>query len=248
MAGDVSPAREVLVTRAEPGATQTARRLLDRAYAPVVAPLLRVAVRPAALDLEGVQAVLFSSPNGARAWADLRGRTDLKALCVGEGTAQAARGAGFADIAAANGDAGSLASLALSALDPAAGPVAWASGEDISQDIAALLRPRGFDVRRIVVYRAEMAARLPDAAERAFRGETLAAVLFHSARAAEAFVRLAAEADLAGRAGRLTAVCMSARVAGAAGALAWRAVVAADGPDEASLLAALDRALHVEGA
>lgn len=239
----------VLVTRAEPGAAETARRLIDLGYAPVVAPLLSVAVNEdAQLDLAGVQAVLFSSAAGARAFAQIAHRADFPALCVGEATALAAREAGFTDVRAADGDAESLAALARAALDPRAGAVLWASGADISRDIAADLRAAGFDARRAIVYRAEMAEHLPEAAVHALRSEKLAAVLFHSARAAEAFARCAADAGLADRASRLAAICISPRVAAAAQALSWARIAAASEPSEDALLATLEKAVPAAGA
>jgi uroporphyrinogen-III synthase len=233
---------QVLVTRAEPGAAQTARRLLDLGWTPVVAPLLRiVAVKEARIDLSGVQAVLFSSANGVRAFADLGGGTDVTALCVGDATALAAREAGFRDVRSAEGDATALAILARTALDPHAGAVLWASGEDVARDVGAILGQSGFEIRRAVLYRAEPEARLPEGAARTLRGRALCAVLFHSARAAEAFAALAADARLGGRAASVDAICISGRVAEAARTLAWARVVVAESPDEDAMLAALGR-------
>mgnify|MGYP000265353818 CR=1 FL=1 len=233
----------VLVTRAEPGASQTAQRLIDLGYSPVIAPLLEIAtVSDAEAKLDGVQAVLFSSPNGARAFADLTERTNLPALCVGEATARAAREAGFDDVRSAGGDGGDLAALARLTLDPAGGTVLWASGAHVSTDLGALLSEGGFAVRRAAVYRADCADCLPPAAREAIADRRIAAVLFHSARAARTFAELATDAGLAHAAADLAAVCISARVAEAAGALDWGHVEIAAAPDEDALLAALERA------
>ncbi len=231
----------VLVTRAEPAASRTARRLAETGYAPVVAPLLEIAVNEdAAPNLTGVQALLFSSANGARAFAQLAGRVEIPAFCVGDSTALAARQAGFSDVRSAEGDAEAMAMLARSMLDPRAGALLWASGADVARDITIGLRQSGFDARRAVVYRARMADRLPDAAVRALRGQALSAVLFHSARAAQAFVRLIDEAGLTARTESLAAICISARVADAVRALPWRRVEIALAPDGEAMLTALE--------
>jgi len=233
---------QVLVTRAEPGAAQTARRLLDLGWTPVVAPLLRIAaIKEIRIDLSGVQAVLFSSANGVRAFAELGGHTDITALCVGDATALAAREAGFRDVCSAEGDATALAMLARTALDPRAGAVLWASGEDIARDVGAILNQSGFEIRRAILYRAESEARLPEGAAKALEATALRAALFHSARAADVFAVLAADARLGGRAASVDAICISSRVAEAARALPWARVVVAESPDEDAMLAALGR-------
>ena len=115
LASSMSPAAapRVWITRAEPGASATARRVVAAGLVPLVAPLLETADLPgAAADLEALppSAVLaFTSANGVRALARLTPRRDLKAWCVGAATAGAARLAGFVDVVAGGGDVEALA-------------------------------------------------------------------------------------------------------------------------------------------
>src|SRR5258708_3879003 len=108
-----------LITRPLEDAKPLADLLQARSVDCVVEPLLEIVAKPdAEVDLDGVQALLFTSANGVRAFAAHSTRRDLKVLTVGDGSADAARAAGFTDVTAAAGDVDALATLATSRLDP----------------------------------------------------------------------------------------------------------------------------------
>lgn len=220
----------VAITRALPEAEATAARLRDMGFEPVLAPLLRIEFRRFDADIAGVQALLFTSANGVRAFAAARETRNLPALCVGDATAAAAREAGFDDVRSADGDVHALAAMAKAVLDPKVGKLLHISGAHVAGDLAGMLRDAGFEAERRVGYEAVAATELPGGFD-----QPLDVVLFHSARAAEAFVRL----DTAHKSETLTAACISAAVAQAANHTRWKNVVVAEAPREDALLAAL---------
>jgi uroporphyrinogen-III synthase len=229
-----------LVTRPREEAERFADAMRDRGLDPVVAPILEIEpVDPGPIDLGDVQAVLATSRNGIDAFARRVKRRDLPVLAVGDATAELARSLGFRDVVSAAGDGGDLAELARARLDPAAGVLLHPSGEDVARDLAELLGPAGFTVRRIVLYRARPAAALPPAAVTALADPGLAGVVFFSPRTAKVFATLAARVELTHRLAGLTAVCLSPAVAQALDPSPWRAVRIADRPDSPSLLARL---------
>ena len=78
----------VLVTRPRPDADRTAAELSARGHAHLVAPLFKVVIdADARIDLAGVQAVLVTSANGARALAAVTDRRDIHVLAVGDASA-----------------------------------------------------------------------------------------------------------------------------------------------------------------
>ena len=86
----------ILITRPREDAAALAEKLKARGHDVIVEPMLEIRpVAGAKVDLQGVQAVVFSSANGVRAFALAESRRDLPALCVGDTTAAAAREAGF---------------------------------------------------------------------------------------------------------------------------------------------------------
>jgi uroporphyrinogen-III synthase len=220
------PTRRIAITRAMPEAERTADRLRARGATPILAPLL--AIEPIAFDtdLSGVQALLFTSANGVRAFAQASHDRNAPVLAVGEATARAARETGFADVRAGEGDSRALAVLAVSELSPAAGKLLHISGAHVAGDLAGDLAAAGFTAERRIVYAAVAASAPPQA----FAGP-LDIVLFHSARAAQIYLDLGAPA-----AGRLTAACLSPAIAAAAAAAPWARLVVAPYPNEAALI------------
>lgn len=236
----------VVVTRAEPGASATAARLAALGHAPLLAPMLTIEAVAADPSLDGVQAVLFTSSNGTRAFARAVSRRDLPVLCVGEATADAARAAGFATVHSADGDVGALAALAAALLKPEAGKLLHAAGADLAGDLAGALRTRGFAVEIRTYYRALTSPRLPDMIDKALSDSPpmIDAVLFHSARAAAAFTGQVQQRE--GLA-RIDALCLSEAVADAVRGATWQRVLIAARPQEEALLALLPSADSDQG-
>jgi uroporphyrinogen-III synthase len=76
------PARpRILVTRSEPGASETATRLEAAGYEAVVEPLFSIV--PIDATLPDFDALAFTSANGVRRFAALSPRRDAAVFCVG---------------------------------------------------------------------------------------------------------------------------------------------------------------------
>jgi uroporphyrinogen-III synthase len=227
----------VLITRPLEEAETLAAALDAQGIECMVEPLL--AIRPldtAELSLDGVQALLFTSANGVRAFASLEPRRDLPVYAIGEHSAEVARAAGFEKVESAGGAVEELARLVRTRVDPGKGTLLHGAGAVIKGDLAALLGPDGFTVRRIVLYEAAPATAFSGATVTALRDGTLDAVLFFSPRSAETFVSLAKSAGVDAACARLAAICLSPAVAGAAGTIRWRVVRIAARPEQSALL------------
>src|SRR5690606_18425739 len=116
------------------------------------------------------------------------------------------------------------AALARRTLDRQAGALLHVSGADVAGDLAGMLAKDGFDARRLSLYEARVATVLPAEAAKALTERAVQGVTLFSPRGADSFVRLLREARLEREAAPLTAFCLSAAVARAASALAWRSV------------------------
>ena len=230
-----------LITRPIDDAGALAAALAARGVDSLVEPLLAIRLLAGAPpDLAGVQAVLATSANGARAFAAASPRRDLPVFAVGDASAAAARRAGFAQVASAAGDVAALAALVAATLDPGRGALLHAAGTALAGDLAGRLAASGFAVRRAVLYAADPARRLGRSAL-ALRQGAVGAAFFFSPRTAARFVSLAREAGLAETCRPVAAFCLGPAVAAAAAPLPWGALVAADAPNQAALLAAFDR-------
>ncbi len=228
----------ILVTRPQPDAAAFAAVLAARGIDSMQEPLLDVRFGISALPaLEGVQAVLLTSANGARALrAACAGGlppalSGLPAWAVGAASAQAAAEAGFAAVRHADGDAAALAAAVAEALSPAAGALLHVRAQHVAGDLSGALERRGFVIRPALLYATQPRPALSPAVQRALRNGSLDGVALFSPRTAKAFARLLASAGLDGHAGEIDAFCLSRAVAGAAAAgLAWRDVHVAQAP------------------
>ncbi len=233
----------ILITRPEEDARPLADALHQRGIATLLEPLLAIRTlpemaAPLAEDLAGIQAILFTSANGVRAFADLSSRRDIGVLAVGDATAAAARAAGFSAVESAGGDVNALADLARRRLKPAGGPLFHAAGSAVAGDLARLLSEAGFTLRRRMLYESRPADAFTLESRAALLAGEIGQVVLFSPRTAATFVKLAQGAALDCR--RMTALCLSPAVAEAAGALSWRAIRIAAHPDLSSMLALID--------
>ena len=236
---------KALVTRPDEDAAPVAAALRARGIEPLLAPMLRIEAVPdgkARLGgaLAGVQALLFTSTNGVRAFTAASNRFELPAYCVGEASAAAARIAGFRVVASAEGEVADLAALVASRLAPHNGALLHAASVVTAGDLSADLAARSFTVRRVELYRAVEADGFAPEIAAALRQSEAQYALFFSPRTGASFVRLARAAGLAERCREMKALALSSNVAAALQELPWRAMAIARAPNLAALLAALD--------
>lgn len=229
----------VLITRPEPGASDTAARVAARGFRPIIAPLLEIRELPTLLPPSGrVQAMVAASSNAIPPLP--ASHRHLPLFAVGEATAASARAAGFAQVASADGDAAALATLVARSCDRHAGPLLLACGRGQGKVLAADLRRRGFAVVRRVVYAAAPMDSLPGAARDALAGGGLRAAMFFSAATARQCVTLVHAAGLDQAVRRIEALAIGPPAAMALQALPWRRIRIAARPNQDAMLALLD--------
>ena len=236
--------RRALVTRPRAEAMTLAEALSMRGIEAIIEPLLDIHYRDeAAPDLAGVQAVLCTSANGVRALARLSHERRVTLLAVGEATAARAREEGYAHVESAGGNVDGLARLARRLLNPEAGRLLHVAGSEVAGDLAGMLRETGFAVDRIVLYEARPVPGLSMPTTAALRSGLIDFALFFSPRTAAVFSWLANQAGIGQTLRVVTAVSISPAADRALGDLVFRDRLAAQTPDQTSLLAVLDRAL-----
>ncbi|MDB5458208.1 MAG: uroporphyrinogen synthase [Caulobacter sp.] len=235
------PRRRIWITRAQPGAAATARRVTELGHAPHVDPLLEVRRLETALDLTGVGALAFTSANGVAAFAEASPNRSLRVFAVGQATAAAAKAAGFTGVMSTDGDVAVLAAGIAARRAELKGLVVLHPGAaEPAQDLSALLAEFGVAARAAPLY--ETVSRKPDPATLETL-DSLDAVLVQSPKAARALALLLRRHP----APRTTALCVSPAAAKpllraqAAGRL--KAVAFAPLPLESALLNLIARHL-----
>jgi uroporphyrinogen-III synthase len=227
----------LLITRPREDAESFAAAVRALGIAPMIEPLFEI--EPAAstpLDFTGVQAVLLTSRNGARALAAATAQRDIRVYAVGDGSAAAAREAGFGRVLSADGDVDALAAKVIAELQPAHGTLLHVAGKAVAGDLLGSLSAAGFAARHVVLYAARLIDRLSPSCRAALAAGRIDAVAFFSPRTAAAFVRLVRAEALEGTCTAMTSFCLSSAVATEIRPLAWRRVAVADRPNQTALL------------
>jgi len=229
--------KHVLITRPEPGATQTAARLAARGFIPVVAPLLSII--PKEVRLPGhVAATLLTSGNAiAACHPSLYARP---VVAVGTSTAARAAEYGFRHVVNADGDASALLNLVAANLAPADGSLFLPTGQGQGTELVASLRRLGFRVIRRIAYKVALVPTLPEPAAIQFQRGQLTVAMFFSGETSRHFVRLLRKAGLIEAVSDVHAISISERAATALRTLPWRRVSVAAKPNQESMLVLLD--------
>ncbi len=238
----------VLVTRPEPGATETSLRLLELGLRPLTLPLHETVPLPVApeTDIAGVAAVAAPSASAIRhAPPFLIGRlSGLPCFAVGRATAKVAREAGFGHVLEAEGDAESLAdSIVRQQPD---GALAYLCGRVRRPVFQQRMAQAGIAIVAIETYDTVEIPHATGALASVLEGKSADYALLYSANAATLLARLAAHDDVAGLFANTTFVCISPRVAQAVAGVGHGTVVAME-PSERAMLDML-RACAGDGA
>ena len=232
----------VLVTRPEPGASRTARRLEVLGFQPVLLPLTETRALPveATIGADAV-AVAVTSANAVRhaPRALIASLAELPCHAVGKRTAEACRAAGFLAVTEGPGDAEALADLIAGGV--AGKAIVYLCGLVRFQAFEQRLTAAGVDVQPIETYDttgmdysdADVVARLS--------GRPVEAALLYSAKASAALVSLIARPALRQLFEKTQFLTLSARVAGPLEGIAGQAIGIASQPEEDALLALLSQ-------
>jgi uroporphyrinogen-III synthase len=233
--------RRIALMRAEDDSAATAAELAARGFEAVIAPAIEIRALPAAPPQGRFEALIATSPRAIRALGEAaRARLATIPLHVaGARAARAAREAGIALVGEPAADAGALAERLARTLPPGA-RLLYLAGRDRKPTLEAALASAGLVVQTAELYVAE--AREAWSAREAAAVAGCDSALHYSRRSAALAVSLAARAGLAERFRALLHVCLSADVAEPLVAAGATRIVVAAVPNEAHLLAALERA------
>lgn len=219
----------VLITRPEPGASDTAARLASLGYASIIAPFLQIEQLHPRLPRRA-QACLITSANAIHCLP-----SGIPIFAVGDATAARARAVTSFPVHSAAADATALAALVALTCTPAQGPLLLLSGHRQGLTLAAELRMHGFQVTRRTVYRAISPRIFPPNAAQAIRAHIVDRVLFFSPETARAFVRLA-PVSLRPELSQIKALTLSPAISRAVADLPWRSITTAEHPTQEMLM------------
>jgi uroporphyrinogen-III synthase len=235
-----SPKR-VLVTRPEPGASETARRLEALGFLPLKLPLHEI--RPLPVNSNaipvGVAAVAVTSANAVHhaTGALLERLSNLPCFAVGEATATVAQAAGFSNVIEGAGDADAMGETII-AWRPA-GPVIYLCGRVRRPLFEQRLADAGVTVISVETYDTVEIVRTTEAISHLIGIKPVDYALLYSANAAEATLEAMEQSELRDLFKNTIFACISTRIAGVVGGKTSGKILVAGEPNETSLLSLL---------
>lgn len=231
----------VLVTRPEPGASRTVRRLSETGFQPILLPLTETVSAPvdAGLVPHDARAVAVTSANALRhASKDLMAvLSHLPCHAVGKKTAEAARHAGFVSVGEGPGDAEALAE----AIAPAYSGkfIIYLCGRVRFPVFEQRLRAAGVHVHAVETYDTLAMAYSDEAVVALLSARPMDAVLLYSVKSAAAMRMLVARPALRGYFEKTWFFALSARIGAALDVAAGARTRFPAQPEEDALLALL---------
>lgn len=227
----------VMVTRPQPGLNDTMSALIKLGLTPLAAPLLSITHYPLRLGLRQNETVydrvvVTSSQSLSSLRAALPCETPLSV--VGAMTAERAKALGFIHVTHGKGTAHDLVSALPSPKSTTSATLLLATGEGLGLDLAHDLRARGWRVTRRVVYRAVGVKRLSDHTRHLLREKKISAILFFSARTAQALIDIEGIDEESFR--HVRALALSPTVASVLQQKVWRDIAIAETPTQKALL------------
>ncbi len=235
----------LLITRPKEDAAPLIEILKAQGHDPVLFPLLEIsfdqedAKRLSSFKIKDVQALLVTSANGVRAFAQADKRRSFNVLAVGDASARAARDVGFKSVESADGDVETLAALIKKTCDPKKGTFLHIAGSKVAGDLAGLLEADGFAYERVVLYSAEKITDFSAELKNQIKTGRIDGVLLYSPRTAVSFVQLLEKSNLKNCAKSMVAYGLSAAVASKLTGVPFQEVKTAITPDQKALLACL---------
>ena len=232
----------VIVTRAEPGASETAIWLEGEGYQPILSPVFSLrAIEPApVLHMAALQALIFTSANGVRYFCETREASAITAWCVGETTKAAALEAGFKTVRSGTDDAVSLADMICKEAVPGDGSFLHVGNLAAGKSLAHRLQEAGLEASFAALYESLAARTLSDQAQALLASNQPYAILVHSAKGAASFARLTKDHELTSA----VLVAISAQAAAPLEQAGFAKAVIAECPDRVGMSQALAEGLR----
>ena len=232
----------LLITRPEPGASQSAAFFANHNIATSVAPLFTIAPLPITLPpIQSFSALIFTSANGVRAFAEKNTAPHLPPIyAIGPMTAQALETAGLALERQFNGDRAAMTDWLIHHVAQTDKPLLHLRGADQAGNLAENLSAAERPCTSLALYKAEAVSSLPLRAQR-FMAQKNGTILLMSARAARLFTNLLDQTGQNYPKQRFSIAVPSQAVAEYLNPADWRSIYRAEIPTMDGILTALQQ-------
>lgn len=235
--------KTVLITRPDDFADETAHTLKEMGCEAMCAPMLSAQAQDCPAELPEKQTgYIITSRRTFSFLTPYKDQIDLTkpVYCVGEKTASAARDFGFLSIVAGMGGSAELAEVIQNNEKRKAAFIHF-GGQHVNADMYEVLQNVHIDVHHIPVYTMKNCDEIDKAVLKALKDDMIDVVMFFSARTVKNFNRLVTAYGVEKNVKRITALCISDRVAECVDQIKWGDIKTADDPSHVAMIKALSK-------
>ena len=146
----------ILLTRPLEDCSEMILRFKDLGHQVSHLPLLFIeSIQHDLIKFDDFKAIIFTSANAIKYLDTKKIDKDTLCFCVGSATEKKAKGVGFQNIFVADGNVANLKELIFQNFDSSQGKIVYVSGELLSSNLDQELISHGYQIKRIVNYRAK---------------------------------------------------------------------------------------------
>lgn len=232
----------VLITRAEPAASRTAKKLSDLGHEPVICPIFELADTGGPAPENDAEHYIFTSANAVEILARRNWRpTNIQstAWCVGERTAKAAKALGFTKTPVATGGGAKLTEQIVAKDHKTNATFVYPTTPDRSFDMREALASFGITVEPVEIYQTVKV--VPDVSliGNFFTGSKTRAIFVFSDRSAAHLVDILNDFDELSGFDSILVISISQSAANIMLNCSWQGVYVSPQPNEASMISRL---------
>ncbi len=234
----------VLITRAEPAASQTSKRIEQAGHDVIVLPLFEVSDLKTQIPNADYDGVIFTSKNAVEVLATREfGFKNIPAYCVGEKTKQAAEALGFTKTHVANGGGAVLADL-MGKMKLEGQTLLYPTTPDRSYDMQTALEPSGIKVKSIDIY--QVNALIPDQQTftQTFQKISYGHIFTYSALSATHLTHILETTNLTNALKDCTLIGISKHAVKSLEQFEWKEILVARQPDETCMIELLNQSIN----
>lgn len=227
----MSRVRGIAITRPREDALKEAGILEAEGIRCFIVPMLEIEPLPQSSALlqsvladAPIQAICVTSKHALPMLAAHIKATHAPLFVVGKATGAAASDLGFQNIHVARGTVESLLAGLEAKCSPDRGTILYARGEDVTLDITATLRGKGYGTTEVVTYKAHPTSTLPEEYIQALQQGEVDEVRFYSERSAANYVHLIMQYHLLGAHRSAQCYCLSDKITVPLRAIPWRQI------------------------
>ena len=142
------------------------------------------------LNFSDFKGIIFTSSNAIKFLDTKSVDKKINCFCVGSATESKAKSIGFQNIFAADGNVNNLKELILQNFNSSNGKLLYVSGEIISNDLDQMLLSEGYNIQRIINYRANPVEKFSDTFIEKLKSNMPKIVYVYSQNSAISFLNL----------------------------------------------------------